>query len=100
RSCRILRPTSSSWAGLFMRVSLTFMPLDNNVPPLCKRPVSEPRGLTKITADFHLLRELIKRDFVGRFTASALGVFWIILQPAILVGVYWFVFTYMIPMRG
>jgi|SRR5438067_10503117 len=76
------------------------MPLNNNVRPLCKQPaVPRPGGLD-ITADLHLLRELIKRDFVGRFTASALGVFWIVLQPAILVGVYWFVFTYMIPMRG
>jgi len=75
------------------------MALDNNVPPVCKRPSVQGPGFT-ITADLHLLRELIKRDFVGRFTASALGVFWVVLQPAILVGVYWFVFTFMIPMRG
>src|ERR1051325_2780202 len=31
RSCRIFRPTSSSWAGLFMRVSLTFMLLKNKL---------------------------------------------------------------------
>jgi ABC-type polysaccharide/polyol phosphate export permease len=47
--------------------------------------------------DFHLLTELIKRDFVARFTGSALGWVWAILQPAILIAVYWFVFTFMIP---
>ena len=43
----------------------------------------------------HLLRELIKRDFHARFTGSALGVFWAVLQPMLLVTLYWFVFTFM-----
>lgn len=46
---------------------------------------------------FHLLVELIKRDFALRFTGSALGVAWAILQPLSLVVLYWFVFTVMIP---
>jgi ABC-type polysaccharide/polyol phosphate export permease len=37
----------------------------------------------------------VKRDFTARFTGSALGVFWAILQPLSLVVLYWFVFTYM-----
>jgi lipopolysaccharide transport system permease protein len=41
------------------------------------------------------LRELVKRDFHARFTGSALGVFWAVLQPLSLVVLYWFVFTYM-----
>lgn len=55
-----------------------------------------PRG-PAIKQDLHLLAELIKRDFVARFTGSALGWFWAVLQPAILIAVYWFVFTFMIP---
>ncbi|HEV7486266.1 MAG TPA: ABC transporter permease [Thermoanaerobaculia bacterium] len=43
----------------------------------------------------HLLRELVKRDFHARFTGSALGVLWAVLQPLSLVILYWFVFTYM-----
>lgn len=43
----------------------------------------------------HLLRELIRRDFHARFTGSALGVFWAVLQPVLLVVLYWFVFTFM-----
>jgi ABC-type polysaccharide/polyol phosphate export permease len=48
-------------------------------------------------ATLHLLRELIKRDFQARFTGSALGVTWAVLQPLSLVALYWFVFTFMIP---
>lgn len=42
---------------------------------------------------FHLLRELVKRDFTARFTGSALGIFWAVIQPLTLVVLYWFVFT-------
>lgn len=52
-----------------------------------------------MTRDLHLLRELIKRDLAARFTGSGLGLFWAILQPAALVGVYWFVFSFMIPSK-
>lgn len=45
----------------------------------------------------HLLRELIRRDFNARFTGSALGLAWAVLQPLSLVALYWFVFTWMIP---
>lgn len=37
----------------------------------------------------------MKRDFAARFSGSALGIFWAVLQPLSLVAVYWFVFTYM-----
>jgi ABC-type polysaccharide/polyol phosphate export systems, permease component len=49
--------------------------------------------------NLYLLSELIKRDFRLRFTGSALGVAWAVLQPLSLVALYWFVFTVMIP-RG
>jgi ABC-type polysaccharide/polyol phosphate export permease len=48
-------------------------------------------------ATLTLLRELVKRDFQARFTGSALGVTWAVLQPLSLVALYWFVFTFMIP---
>ena len=53
------------------------------------------RGVGKTVKNVHLLRELVKRDFHARFTGSALGVFWAVLQPLSLVILYWFVFTYM-----
>lgn len=48
-------------------------------------------------ATLHLLRELIRRDISARFTGSALGLAWAVLQPLSLVLLYWFVFTFMIP---
>jgi ABC-type polysaccharide/polyol phosphate export permease len=50
---------------------------------------------SKTHRNFHLLRELVKRDFHARFTGSALGILWAVLQPLSLVFLYWFVFTYM-----
>lgn len=55
------------------------------------------RGRSSLRASVHLLRELIRRDFNARFTGSALGLAWAVLQPLSLVALYWFVFTWMIP---
>lgn len=57
----------------------------------------KPAGPAATYATLHLLRELIKRDFNARFTGSALGLAWAVLQPLSLVLLYWFVFTFMIP---
>jgi ABC-type polysaccharide/polyol phosphate export permease len=54
-------------------------------------------GAAATFQNLHLLRELIKRDFNARFTGSALGLVWAVLQPLMLVTLYWFVFTFMIP---
>lgn len=54
---------------------------------------------TPISRNFYLLYQLIRRDFSARFTGSALGLAWAVLQPLSLVVLYWFVFTFMIP-RG
>ncbi|HEU5161736.1 MAG TPA: hypothetical protein VFV54_01200, partial [Thermoanaerobaculia bacterium] len=56
-----------------------------------------PRPLAGGFRNLHLLVELVKRDFTMRFTGSALGVAWAVLQPLSLVALYWFVFTFMIP---
>ena len=59
---------------------------------------SPPRKASTITnASIHLLRELIKRDVNARFTGSALGLAWAVLQPLSLLILYWVVFTFMIP---
>lgn len=47
--------------------------------------------------NLHLFHQLVRRDFAARFTGSALGLGWAILQPLTLVVLYWFVFTIMIP---
>src|SRR5687768_17261062 len=50
--------------------------------------------------NLHLLLELVRRDFSTRFTGSALGVVWAVLQPLSLVVLYWFVFTVIFPATG
>lgn len=60
--------------------------------PSCQAPRDQVTDAT-----LHLLRELIRRDLTARFTGSALGLAWAILQPLSLVVLYWFVFTFMIP---
>src|SRR5437016_4916537 len=57
-------------------------------------PIAHPLA-HPMTKNLHLLRELVRRDFNARFTGSALGVVWAVLQPLSLVVLYWFVFTYM-----
>jgi lipopolysaccharide transport system permease protein len=80
------------------------MLLNNKVQELFKHPAAQtgssipperPRNITN--ASIHLLRELIKRDVNARFTGSALGLAWAVLQPLSLLLLYWFVFTLMIP---
>ncbi len=50
--------------------------------------------------NLHLLNELVRRDFTMRFTGSALGIAWAVLQPLSLVVLYWFVFTIIFPSLG
>lgn len=59
--------------------------------------LSSPHGEVATGNNLYLLRELIKRDFRARFTGSALGLAWAVLQPLSLVALYWFVFSIMIP---
>lgn len=39
-----------------------------------------------------LLRQLVRRDLASRYRGSALGVFWSVLNPLLMLGVYTFVF--------
>jgi ABC-type polysaccharide/polyol phosphate export permease len=59
--------------------------------------LSSPKGPATTYSNLYLLGELIKRDFRARFTGSALGLAWAVLQPLSLVALYWFVFSFMIP---
>ena len=59
--------------------------------------LSSPIAPTSAARNLHLLHQLVRRDFVSRFTGSALGLGWAVLQPLTLVLLYWFVFTFLIP---
>src|SRR5512142_2192631 len=101
RSCRIFRPTSSTCAGLFIRVRVDFYaiakysfgsPKSRGSPKLVSIPTTPAAA-----RNLHLFHQLVRRDFAARFTGSALGLGWAVLQPLTLVVLYWFVFTFMIP---
>lgn len=54
-----------------------------------------PRGEGREPVRYHifLLRELVKRDFQGRYAGSVLGFVWSLLQPLWLIALFTFVFS-------
>ncbi|MGQ3889920.1 ABC transporter permease [Legionella sp. CNM-1927-20] len=41
-----------------------------------------------------ILINLIKTDFKDRYLGSHFGIIWAFIQPLVMIGIYWFVFTY------
>lgn len=41
-----------------------------------------------------LLQNLIKNDFKNRYLGNHLGIIWAFVNPLVMIGVYWFVFSY------
>jgi ABC-type polysaccharide/polyol phosphate export permease len=50
--------------------------------------------LATLLAHRHLLSTMVRRDIGARFAGSSLGVLWALLNPAIMLGLYTLVFTY------
>jgi ABC-2 type transport system permease protein len=61
------------------------------------RPVSAPRRPGYWTRYRHALWLLTTRDLKVRYTTSTLGYLWSIIDPLMMAGIYWFVFTLIIP---
>ena len=47
-----------------------------------------------------LFRNLVRREVRQRYKASAFGLLWTLINPAIMVAAYWFVFTFVFPTRA
>jgi len=47
-----------------------------------------------------LFRNLVRREIRQRYKASALGLVWTLVNPAIMVGAYWFVFRFVFPTQS
>ncbi len=68
--------------------------------PIYAAPSAVSSATLALSKDLHLLVELVERDLRARFSGSALGVFWAVIQPLSLVALYWFVFTRLITIGG
>jgi ABC-2 type transport system permease protein len=56
-------------------------------------PEVRPEQLTPLSRYRHSLWLLTQRDLRVRYSTSFLGYFWSILDPLVMAGIYWFVFT-------
>jgi lipopolysaccharide transport system permease protein len=75
-----------------------------NPPPFRERqrPSAAPMALARSVAKHrHLLAQLILRDIAGRYQGSFVGLFWSLITPLLMLGVYVFVFGFVFnPLRG
>lgn len=64
--------------------------------------LAEPTRHPVLIHRWFLLRELVRRDFQGRYAGSVLGFVWSFVQPLFLLGLYYFVFATVlkIPLYG
>ena len=56
------------------------------------RSTSLPATLAELWQSREMLRMLVERDVKVRYRQAALGIGWAVLQPLMLMGVYWLVF--------
>lgn len=66
---------------------------------LLSDPVSRPPFGTGLIANRQLLGQLIRREVVGRYKGSALGIFWSLLTPFFMLTVFTLVFGTVFPSR-
>jgi ABC-2 type transport system permease protein len=68
-------------------------------PALSARPVGVSKGPSLVARPAALwgrrraVRLLVARDLKVRYASSALGYVWSVLEPLLLAGIYWFIFT-------
>jgi lipopolysaccharide transport system permease protein len=55
--------------------------------------------MSKIKKLYKLLPPLLARDIKERYAGSLIGIFWTILQPALLISLYWIVFSRIMKIR-
>jgi ABC-2 type transport system permease protein len=76
-------------------LAATVAPVADGTPPRSgsMRPFRRPRTLWRRR---RAVRLLVIRDLKVRYASSALGYVWSVLEPLMLAGIYWFIFTQII----
>jgi len=63
------------------------------VNPHVVAPVSLPAMIGSVVTNWHLVVQLTKRDVVGRYRGSVMGLLWSFFHPLFMLAVYTFVFS-------
>jgi lipopolysaccharide transport system permease protein len=58
-----------------------------------RNPATPTAMIRSLILNRELLRELVKRDFIGRYKGSVLGVVWSLFNPLLMLAIYTFVFS-------
>ena len=59
-----------------------------------------PAGIfTSLSQNIDLIRQLIKREIIGRYRGSVMGFFWTMLNPLMMLAIYTFIFGYVFDVR-
>ncbi|MCG6898824.1 MAG: ABC transporter permease [Gammaproteobacteria bacterium] len=61
--------------------------------PHAARPISPVSFLTSLSANRSLILKLVRRDVVGRYRGSVMGLLWSFFNPVLMLAVYTFVFS-------
>lgn len=61
--------------------------------PHAKHPISPQTAIRSMVANRSLIYSLVKREVVGRYRGSAMGLAWSFLNPVFMLAVYTFVFS-------
>ena len=51
------------------------------------------RPLAELPRRYELVRSLVRKELAGRYRGSALGPVWAVLRPAVMIGIYTFIFA-------
>jgi lipopolysaccharide transport system permease protein len=58
-----------------------------------RNPATPTAMIRSLILNRELLRELVKRDFIGRYKGSVFGVVWSLFNPLLMLAIYTFVFS-------
>lgn len=67
--------------------------------PYANRSISPLQIIRSVTDNRHLIYSLVKRDVLGRYRGTAMGLLWSFFNPVLMLAVYTFVFSVVLKTR-